>query len=57
MSLSAQLCDADGQDLPIPPLVSAGHRTDVGDYRGGFGEAVGPVSAEVIHCGDVDRPC
>lgn len=33
---------ADSQDLPIPTLVSAGHRTDVGDYEEGFGEAVGP---------------
>lgn len=32
--------DADGPYLPIPTLVSAGHRTDVGDYEEGFGEAV-----------------
>lgn len=34
--------DADSQYLLIPTLVSAGHRTDVGDYKGGFREAVGP---------------
>ena len=40
--LAAPLCDADGRDLPVPTLVSPGHRTDVGDYREGLGEAVGP---------------
>lgn len=34
--------DADSQYLLIPTLVSTGHRTDVGDYKEGFREAVGP---------------
>lgn len=34
--------DADSQYLLIPTLVSTGHRTDVGDYKGGFREAGAP---------------
>lgn len=34
--------DPDSQYLPIPTLVSTGHRTDVGDYKEGLGVAVGP---------------
>ena len=54
--LAAPLCDADGRDLPVPTLVSTGHRTDVGDYREGLGEAVGPSICGSNLLWGLDRP-